>query len=126
MYIVLSLTNQKLISAMLVGISAMMSISSPITAYAQDDENNIPDITPETAETSENENTESSSEESVTAEAQELATETTEAIEEASETLETIENVEEASIESLETAAIDASASPRNPIVVRFIKSTSV
>ncbi|WP_155827855.1 hypothetical protein [Butyrivibrio sp. AE2015] len=100
-----NLTNQKLISAMLVGISAMMSISSPITAYAQDDENNIPDITPETAETSENENTESSSEESVTAEAQELAAETTEAIEEASETLETIENVEEASIESLDTAA---------------------
>lgn len=100
-----NLTNQKLISAMLVGISAMMSISSPITAYAQDDENNIPDITPETAETSENENTQSPSEESVTAEAQELAAETTEAIEEASETLETIENVEEASIESLETAA---------------------
>ena len=100
-----NLTNQKLISAMLVGISAMMSISSPITAYAQDDENNIPDITPETAETSENENTESSSEESVTAEAQELATETQDAIEEASETLETIENVEEASIESLDTAA---------------------
>lgn len=100
-----NLTNQKLISAMLVGISAMMSISSPITAYAQDDENNIPDITPETAETSENENTESSSEESVTTEAQELATETQDAIEEASETLETIENVEEASIESLDTAA---------------------
>ena len=100
-----NLTNQKLISAMLVGISAMMSISSPITAYAQDDENNIPDITPETAETSENENTESSSEESVTAEAQELATETQDAIEEASETLETIENVDEANIESLDTAA---------------------
>ena len=77
-----NLTNTKLISAMLVGISAMMAMSNPLTVYAEENSDSTNDQN--TAESNTNE------ESGVTSEAKEQAEVTSDAIDTAEERFEEI------------------------------------